>query len=478
MGKKLSNSRRNFLKVSVAGAAGLAIVSRVETIFASSAAVTSPGPGNKWPGRVVVNFNKAAIGTSGVDISVIRKMVNDAIEKLTDQTTLGDAWKAIFPASLTASSKIAIKVNTLNPGQPAPHWSSVRSITEGLQQMDFNGTTFPAGNITIYDMNNGLPNANNLGSAGYTAANFPGISIVTDTAIDGGDGALNNRTYAKTLKDANFLINVFGARGHNQPPTGSQFSLGFKSHFGTYSDATGLHNNITQNIRDTNCSGPVYNKTVLSMCSGIYGTNEGKNPAATADSFKTYAQSIDITSTTQCPTTIIMSTDPISAEMQAIKILRINNKGAYTIDDMPEYLRAAAGIEVAGWSPINNIGVIDESQMTIHKIVNGNEPVLYQAPSHGNFSGAGIVARQIKGHNSTYIEFKLPNEHVGKKASIEIFNSKGALVRKLSHKVLGVLNNLSWDEMNEQGALVSKGMYIVHLISNGKRASASVTIVR
>ena len=477
MRKKISTSRRNFLKVGMAGAAGLAIASKVETIFASSAAVTSPGPGNKWPGRVVVNFNKSAFDSSGVDTITVMQMVDDAIVKLTGQSTVGEAWKSIFPASLTASSKIAIKVNTLNPGLPAPHWSSVRGITDGLKQMDFNGTKYPAGNILIYDMNNGLPSVNNLGTAGYKAGNFPGISIVTDTAIDGGDGALNNRTYAKTLKDADFLINVFSPRGHNQPPVGSQVSLGFKSHYGTYSDPTGMHANITHNIRDINCSGPVYNKTVLSVCSGIYGMNEGHGPAGIPDNFTTYAQTMDKTSTTQCPTTIIMSTDPVSAEMQSLKIMRINSKKTYALADMPEYLKAAAGVEVVGWSPIHNIGVIDESQMTIHKIINGVEPVLYQAPGLNSF-GLGIAAHHLKGHNSAFIEFTLPSDHVGREASIEIFNSKGALVRKLSHKVLGVLNNVSWDEMNEQGALASKGLYVVHLISNGKRVSTPMTIIR
>ena len=140
MSKKILKSRRYFLKVSVAGTAGLAIASKVETIFASSSAVTSPGPGNKWPGRVVINFNKSAFDSSGVDTITVMEMVDNAILLLTDQTTVGEAWKSIFPDSLTVSSKIAIKVNTLNPGLPAPHWSSVAGIIEGLQQMDFNGT--------------------------------------------------------------------------------------------------------------------------------------------------------------------------------------------------------------------------------------------------------------------------------------------------------------------------------------------------
>ena len=459
------------------GAAGITLASRVDSIFAKRSDAFAPGPGNKWPGRVAINFNKAAVTASGADTTVIKKMVDDAICMLTDQTTVGEAWKAVFPSTLTESSKIAVKVNTLNPGIPAPHWSSVRAITDGLQLMDFNGTAFPQGNITIYDMNNGLPAAGNLATAGYKAANFPGISIVTDTPVNGGDGAMNNRTYASTLKNADFLINVFSPRGHS---IGSKFTLGFKSHFGTYSDPDPqLHTNAAQNLRDINCAGPVYTKTVLSVCGGIYGMNEGHGPSGSPDIYTTYAQSMDKTSATQCPTTIIMSTDPISIEMQSIKMMRINNNGAYTIADMPPYLQASAGITALGFSTTSNIGVIDESQMTIRKIINGAiAPVLDPGSRAPRVSGAGIAARHIKGHDSSFIEFKLPDGHVGSDASIEIYDTGGAVVRKFIRKVLGVQNNLSWDEKDGRGGPVAAGMYIVRLISNGKHASAPLMIVR
>jgi uncharacterized protein YjbI with pentapeptide repeats len=474
MGKNIFTGRRSFLKKSVAGAAGLALTSRADSIFPATSAAIAPGPGNKWPGRVVVNFNKAAVTASGADTAVIEQMVNDAIQKLTGQTTIGAAWKAVFPTTLTATSKIAIKTNTANTGLPAPHLSSVRAITDGLQLMDFNGTKFAAANITLYDMN-----AANLSSAKFTAANFPGINLVDDTAVNGGDGAVGNRTYAQSLKNAAFLINVFSPRGHTLPqlPTGSKFTLGFKSHFGTYSNPSGLHANAPQNIRDINCTGPVFNKNVLSVCSGIYGMNEGNGPGGSADNYTTYAQSIDKTSTNQCPTTIIMSTDPVSAEMQTVKMIRINKNGAYTAADMPTYLQASAGMTASGFTATNNIGIIDESQMTVMKIINGaSTPVLN--PAHGSLNsfGAAIVARHIKGHHSAFIEFKLPLDRVGSEASIEIFDDRGALARKFSQKVLGVQNHFSWDEKDERGARVSKGTYIVHLVSRGKNASALCTI--
>jgi hypothetical protein len=496
MGKKISAGRRNFLKVSAAGAASLAIASKVETIFSASSAASPATSNNKWPGRVVINFNKAAFAANVANATVIKQMVDDAILLLTGQTTIGAAWQSIFPSTLTATSKIAIKIPICflsNDYLTAPHWSSVKAITDGLQQMTFNGTAFPAANITIYDLIVNKPIATSgpgtFASAQYTAANFPGITILKDTAIDGGDGALNNHVYAASLKNANFLINVFGPRGHNMPPTGSGFTLGFKNHFGTYSDPwITMHANgsgmwtaqTAQNLIDINCTGPVYTKTVLVVCSGIYGTNEGNQPTVAATNYGPYAHSIDntIAATASGPTTIIMSTDPISVEMQAIKMMRLNSGGAYATANMPPYLQAAAGLTASGFTKTYNIGTIDESKMDIRPIKNGvSTPVLNPVADPINASQAGIVAHHINGHN-TFIEFMLPQEHVGKEAIIEIYDVKGALVRKLSRKVLGVRNNLSWDEKSERGALVSKGTYIAQLISSGKRASAPFTIVR
>ena len=487
MEKNKAAGRRDFLKMTAAGAAGIALTSGVGKVFSKPTSGNPVSPLNKWPGRVVVNFNKSAVSSASIpkigadQMVVIKKMMDDSILLLTRETTLGTdvgaAWKAVFPATLSATSKIAIKVNTLNYSTPAPHWSAVKAITDGLKLMDVH---IPAANITIYDMNNGLPADNRLSQAGYTTENFPdGIGIVTDTPIDGTDGAVNNRKYASTLKNADFLINVFGARGHSQPPEGSQFSMGFKSHYGTYEkiNEAEFHENLLLKVRDFACTGPVYNKQVISICVGIYGTNEGKGPDASADLFSTYAKKIDSTAGSN-PTTIIMSTDPISAEVQGIKILRMNKNKAYGVSDMPPYLQAAAGIETTGFSPTHNLGKINEADMDIRHILN-EQIVAVKNPmaASANMSGAMIRAHQIKGH-STFIDFTLSSEHVGKDALVEIFNAQGVLARSYTHKVLGVRNSLSWDERDVSGSAVSSGMYVIRLSSGLVRQSSQFSIIR
>jgi hypothetical protein len=480
MSESKPSSRRKFMKTAAAGAAGIVLASKVDPVFSAPAAAPAYGAGNTWPGRIVINFNKNAVNTSlAANQAVITTMVDDAIKLLTGETSVGAAWKAIFPASLTATSKIAIKTCTLNPGIAAPHPFSVMAITQGLQQMDFGGAKFPASGISIYDMNNGVPSANNLGQAGYTAARFPGIAIVTDTPVAGGDGALNHRPYASTLKNADFLISVFSPRGHTIPPAGSKFTLGFKSHYGTYSSPTDLHTNVPSNMREMICTGVVYNKTVLNVLSGMYGMDEGNGPTGDADDYTTYSQKIDPAAASMCPTTLMLSTDPISIEMQSIKLMRMNQvpEGAYTTIAMPSYLKSSAGITVPDLTSTYNVGIIDEAQMDIRRIINGVSAVHNPLSNHA-VGRSRLAVSQIKGTNNTFIEFTVPEEHFGAEARIEIHDARGALVRTLSRTVHGAVNSLPWNETDAQGAIVGRGMYVAHLVSGNVQVSAPFTIVR
>jgi flagellar hook assembly protein FlgD len=117
--------------------------------------------------------------------------------------------------------------------------------------------------------------------------------------------------------------------------------------------------------------------------------------------------------------------------------------------------------------------------MDIRKIINGiSTPVLGPDATGIAAFGAGIVAHQIKGHNSTFIEFKLPSEHLGKDASVEIYDSRGAIVRKFILKVLGVQNHFSWDETDMTGKMAGQGMYAALLASESIRESTRFMIVR
>jgi hypothetical protein len=87
-------SRRSFLKGSAATAAISMVGGSALDILEAQTAATAltKGPGNKWEGRVVVNYNKDATTGATANEAVIKQMVNDAILLLSDQTTIGAAW--------------------------------------------------------------------------------------------------------------------------------------------------------------------------------------------------------------------------------------------------------------------------------------------------------------------------------------------------------------------------------------------------
>ncbi|MBN1307626.1 MAG: DUF362 domain-containing protein [Chitinispirillaceae bacterium] len=467
-------SRRSFLKSSAATAAVSMVSGPVTKVIAKEKAdmQMQPGPGNKWPGRVAINFNGSVTSGSTVDETVAKKMVDDTIMLLTGETSVGAAWKAVFPASLTAQSKIAIKTNILNSGIPCPHASTVQAIAEGLLQMDFSGSKIPAANITVYDMNN----SSSLSSAGYTSSRFPGMNLVKDSASKFGDGAMNDRGYAKTLNAANFLINVFSPRGHN---TGSTFTIGFKSHYGTYENASGLHSNAAQNHRDINCTGPVYNKTVLSMCSGIFGMRESRGPVGSADDYSNYVKTVDPESTAQNPSTIIMSTDPVSCDMQSIKMMRLqkNPAGPYGVSDMPTYLQASAGISGALSGTTYNIGVIDETKMDVRRMINGQiVSTVVSGKIVDSPRSVRLKLTHLKGRGIAFIEYTVPQIYIGREASIEIYSVRGDLLFRTKQRICGAVNHYSWKEAASAGRRAPNGIYVVTVTSGKLRLAERLRV--
>ncbi|MDD5674593.1 MAG: twin-arginine translocation signal domain-containing protein [Chitinivibrionales bacterium] len=475
-------SRRSFLKNSSAAVAAMTVSGGIINTVIGKETALSAGPGNKWPGRVVINFDKTAVTMNGISATAnqiqIPKMVNAAILQLTGQTTLAVAWQAIFPSSLSATSKIAIKVplgcaNSIM----APHWTAVKAITDGLQQMSINGTAFPAANITIYDMKC----SNNLSPYGYTAAHFPGVNLVYEGGNGSGysDGA-KGLQYAPSLAAADFLINVFRPGGHSSYV--ENLTLGFKNHYGTYAiDHDG--NTAPGYLRDINGTGVVLKKNVLSVCVGIFGAQEGSgDPGSAAISYYNYAKTMDSSianASFVAPTTIIMSTDPVSAEMQTIKMMRINSSRAYGVSDMPKYLRASAGVSGALSDASLNFGIIDETKMTIYKIINGTvtTSVVSQTPQAAN-DRLGIAATQLKSGHGAFIEFMVPQRQIGASARIEIFNVKGEMVRSQSMSILGSVNHFTWDQTDLHGRRAGNGMYLVRLTSGMQKISTSLTLMR
>jgi hypothetical protein len=101
----------------------------------------------------------------------VKAGVDACVKALTGASTVGSAWEAIFPG-VTASKKIAIKVNCLNDSV-FPQLETLRALVSGMREML--GGTFPASGITLFD--------NNLWRSGkvdacYGAGNLDALGIV------------------------------------------------------------------------------------------------------------------------------------------------------------------------------------------------------------------------------------------------------------------------------------------------------------
>jgi hypothetical protein len=481
-------TRRAFLQSSAATAAvTLASGTLINTVAKTQADMT-PGPGNKWPGRVAINFNKNvtsvdSTGNPTVDTAIVAKMVDDTIMLLTGESTVGAAWKAVFPSTLSATSTIVLKVPVaFATKRMAPHWSVSKAIVDGLTQMDFGGTKYPAGNITLFDMEG----SDKLSSYGYTAESIPGITIIfykpSDARASGStDGAVSadgtkKYDYAKPLQ-SDFLINIFRPGGHFTSFEG--FTLAFKNHFGTYKP--NHESKCLQYLRDINCSGVVYKKTVLCVCAGLFGAKEASaDPGSIDINYSTYVKKMDSVATVINPSTIFMSTDPVTSEMQAIKLMRLNNGKAYDVASLPSYLKSSGGVAGGLSDKVYNIGVIDEEKMDIMKIINGEKVAV--GIGNKNHSTAGnhtdIKVKTLKNHASTFIEYSIPHSSIGSEASIEVFNLKGNKVFSTKQPINGIVNNYSWDEKNSNGQRVPNGKYIVSLHVNTVKLSQQITLIR
>ena len=131
-----SISRRDFLKRT--SAVGLAAaVTPMATLAAPASAKT----------RVVIATDMACVSASGAPVAAkIQDVVDNAIMTLSGKTTKGAAYEALFPAAVTASTKILMKRNDIS-GTGAVNTAVTNAFKTGLTSM-LNGT-FPAANVTV-----------------------------------------------------------------------------------------------------------------------------------------------------------------------------------------------------------------------------------------------------------------------------------------------------------------------------------------
>ena len=243
----MEKQRRDFLKITAASAAGLALTRRSNMALAA------------WPGtgtmavnpsidnmRVVACYDPQmmkpltqatyAAEQKLVDSCQVQANMDAMAMQLAQVGTADAAWKAIFRSSKAwAATKVAIKINGIEPRIMA----NVAVIEKFCNV--FTGLGVLPANIFIYD-------GSSLGAAGIPtlAAYFsatdttkiPGVvgnnSILggtTNAPIPGGSSAACTANIANGTID--ILVNIANNKGHNLAWTGYA-TLCMKNHFGTF----------------------------------------------------------------------------------------------------------------------------------------------------------------------------------------------------------------------------------------------------
>jgi hypothetical protein len=123
---------------------------------------------------------------------------------------------------------------------------------------------------------------------------------------------------------------------------------------------------------------------------------------------------------------------------------------------------------------------MDESKMTIYKMINdvAITTAVQNSTSYPHRANFSMSAHPVSGSKSVYIDINLSESYTGRKASIEIFNARGELVRKMSHEVAGINNHLSFDMKDGSGITLGRGMYIAKFSCESIKLSSQFTILR
>jgi hypothetical protein len=111
-----------------------------------------------------------------------------------------------------------------------------------------------------------------------------------------------------------------------------------------------------------------------------------------------------------------MSTDPVTADFQAWKIIRRREGKPYSVNNLPLFLKSSAGIDCS-INPIYNIGIVNEKQMDMREEVNGRQ--LRKSSSKSD----SLIAFEAGAF--AFIDFFADESLLGKTVPVSIYSKQG-----------------------------------------------------
>jgi uncharacterized protein (DUF362 family) len=303
-------SRRDFLKYLGAGAWGLVVAPKLGKSGPLSR-LARAGRGvldGSFSSDVVQCYDENATSGSTINEAVVQVMMDASVKALTGLNDVGEAWKSLFP-DITQSSVIGIKVCNGN-SLIATHPAVVRSMIDGLVQMNVGGSNFLKNNIIIWEAHD-----SQLTQAGFTiydgsdpdtarcfGTDHSGIGFDDTVTFNiNGTSAHPSRILSQM---SDYQINASTLRTHSL----SVVTLGMKNHYGSVSAVQHTNNcnpalpALSQQIRDVITPNNIQKLHVVDGLFGLYSGGPGGSP-----NFN--------------PKLLLMSRDPVACEAQGQTVI-------------------------------------------------------------------------------------------------------------------------------------------------------------
>lgn len=337
-------NRRRFFKTLAAGGIGAAVAPfvpgmlyaqdpppKVETNVKDALSHPRNGkslPG-KYPGKVIQVSNNNSIIDNQLSKDAAYEMIERGMLELTGKKKISDAWKVF----VRKNEKIGLKVNPIGGKLLSTSHEVVQSVIEQLEKSGVNRK-----NIVIWDRREFQ-----LHEAGFTAENYPGITIVGTERKDregsfyDKDGALysekmidrewyyyadvemsydaytlpymvNEGKYSYFTKiltqDLDKVINLPIMKNAGTSVTLCLKNLGY----GCITNTSRLHSRLWAETSAEVCAfPPVRDKVVLNIADGLRGCFDG-GPGANPQFFYDYK-------------TILLGTDPVAVDRIGMDII-------------------------------------------------------------------------------------------------------------------------------------------------------------
>lgn len=446
-------SRRDFLKRTALGTAGLALASS----FPGFSGWASGGQDKI--SRVVIVTDEGASSGSDIAADVVQVMMDRGLMELTDEPTVGAAWRSLFP-NITSASRIGIKVNCIN-AHCSSHPEVAQAIVEGLASMEVGGGKFPRNNVIIWDRTN-----EELTNAGYTlytgsepdtvrcfGTDQSGIGYDADSQID----VCGHTCYPSSIltRHCDYLINLSVLKNH----TTAGVTLSLKNHLGSVHNPWVLHGSYGE------CCDPyipALNKEirerlgvpqVANICDAIFGIYSG-GPSG-------YPQFVY--------NGILLSRDPVALDYQGMIILK--DQGCQTTA-MATHIATAA-------SPPYDLGTDDPLQIEVRHIVNPATGV----PEAGKPDPLPDGYRLGLAYPNPFNAQTVIPYHIGGKTPvsvrIELFDVRGRRVRTLFQGMRKSGDyQVVWDGRDGGGLSLASGVYLCRMSAAGHESGAKITLLR